>query len=584
MAAIAVGLVGTSLLLGPTHGSLGLMGAMAANAGRDSSMRRRVRTLLVVGATTLGCQTLGLLIAPYPWLVPPVMTVLTLIVVWAWHALVTGPPGPINTVFAGAFGTYMGTHGWTVTTLVPITALAWLLASLTSVAILAADPHGLDREAVDAADGAVATYRDLPDDTPASHRAAARTRAWVAVDEAWYALRTDRTPGTVPLTASGRDLEERLRGIHLNLVASLHAESFPTDHLDIAEHFDLVPLGRPDVGYLLRTGAQRGSRARLVAGRAAVAVLLAASTMFVSPVGHPYWAILSALIVLHMGASRMGLTIRALHRVVGTGVGVGVYLLIVLAQPGQWARIGIVIVSILALEALVRRNYAVAVVFVTVFALMMTPITSPGEITALMRDRFVETVIGAGAAVLVTWLVGRRAPVLLVRRQYRLTLASMMLVLQDLAAGRDDGVGPDRTARTAQTARGGHDGAATPHHQARPGAPRHLGPDELAVRARRRNLVFELGRAGAILAAQRPDDPAALAPWEDLQREVSLLGFDVVAAAWRDPGAGAAAARDAHRGLAALVAALPPISSVNIDPRAVSRQVASLHADYLAAA
>jgi hypothetical protein len=30
----------------------------------------------------------------------------SLIVIWVWHALQLGPPGPLNILFAAAFGTY----------------------------------------------------------------------------------------------------------------------------------------------------------------------------------------------------------------------------------------------------------------------------------------------------------------------------------------------------------------------------------------------------------------------------------------------------------------------------------------------
>ena len=576
VAAIALGLIGTVLILGPARGSLGLLGAMAANSGREAPLRRRVRTLLTVGATTLACQSIGILIAPHPALIPPVMTAMTLAVVWTWHALLTGPPGPIDTVFAGAFGTYMGSEGWTVATLVPITALAWALASAASLLLLALDPYAPERESVEEAEQAVAAYCRLPapaDDDGASlvsRRAIARSRAWIGVDDAWHILRTGRTPGTVPLTARGRALEERLRAAHLRLVSVLHAQSFPGDHPDITDNFDLVPMGRPRARYLLRTAAERGSRPRLVAGRAATAVLLASSAALLSPAGRPYWAILSSLIVLHMGASRADLTIRAAHRVVGTALGTLVYLGIVALDPPTWVRLCLVIASVYALESLVTRNYAVAVVFVTVFALMLTPTASSAQIMTLMGDRVLETVIGAGAAVLVTWSMGRRAPVLLVRRQYRLTLSSLVKVLADLADGLED-----TTVRSGGA-------VAAPARGRRHRTSWH--PLTSLVRDHRRRLVFELGRAGAVLSSARPDDPAALEPWYAVQREVSSLGYDVVAATWRDPGANRRAAARAHTELTFLIAALPPISSRNISPSRLAARVAAIRAVFLAEA
>lgn len=65
-AAVGAGLVGTSLILGPSRGALGLLGAMAVNAGRDDPLRRRLRVGGTVGLATLLCEAVGLLISPYP--------------------------------------------------------------------------------------------------------------------------------------------------------------------------------------------------------------------------------------------------------------------------------------------------------------------------------------------------------------------------------------------------------------------------------------------------------------------------------------------------------------------------------------
>ena len=564
VAAVATGLVLTSLILGPSKGALGLLGAMAANVGRESPAPRRIRRCLVVGAATLLCQAIGMAIAPWPWLIPPVMTAITLVVVWSWHALVTGPPGPINTVFAGAFGTYMASHGFTMGSLLPITAMAWALATAASFLILSLDAHGPERQAVEDAEAAVDAFCELdppdPGDAVAVERLSTRrARAWNAVDGAWHVLRTGRTPGTVPRSRTLQGLERRLHRAHLRLVARLQEQAFPSEPADVAEHSDLVPMGQPSAGYLLRTALTRGSRPTLVATRAALAVLLASSLAYLSPVGHPYWSILASLIILHMGASRADLTIRAAHRILGTAVGVALYLGIVSLAPGPWVRLAIVILAIYGLEAFVTRNYAVGVVFVSVFALMLTPTTSIAQIEVLARDRVLETIIGAGSAVLIVWLVGRRAPVLLVRQQYRLTLRALLEVLEDLASGRSEH-GPVGRVLTR--------GERAPRHD--------------PVRDHRRHLLFELGRAGVILAGQKPDAPAALEPWTRLQRAVSSLGYDVVAAAWRQPGSGREAAAEAYEQLAMIVAGLPPISSQNIDPVDLAARVRLINLAFVA--
>ncbi len=539
---IAASLLLTALLLGPATAALGLLGALAANSGRSDPMARRIKTLLVVGLTTLTMVAIGVLLAPYTWLFPPVMALLTLAVVWIWHALLTGPPGPINTLFAAAFGAYMGAHGFGMMDLLPVTTMTWGLGALGSIAVLALDPRGPGREAVDTADEAVAAYRDRSDDLSVGRANRLRSEAYEAVADAWRILRSGLAPTAVPRSASARALEERLSGIHLALIELLHTESFPTSNLDIAENFTQVPLGRPSSRYLLSAAWDRGSRPTLVAVRSALAVFLASITMIISPVGHPYWAVLSALIVLHMGASRADLTIRAAHRIIGTFVGVFVYFGIILLNPSEWVRIAIVIVAIYCMECLVTRNYAMAVTFITTFALMMTPISSSTEIRIVIRDRMVETIIGVLAAVLVIWLVGRKAPVLLVRSQYRRTLAAMLVVLGDMAIGA---------------------------------------MESLQSHEERRNLTFELERAGVILSQQRPDDPATLSRWNPVQETVSHFGFDILAACWRDLFGGSPAAALARADLGAFIAGLPPISSQDIDTAQLVDRIDFIHMQFM---
>lgn len=620
-AAVAVGLLTTACVFGPAKGAMGLLGAMATGAGREAPLRRRLRQGFGAIFLTLACQAIGLAIAPYPWMVPLVMAVVTVSVVWLWHALLIGPPGPVNAVFAGAFGTYMGANGYGYELLV-ITALAWGAGMVGGLILLAFRPHQAEEIAVTTAESSVATFchaaeqlaeeqqtaeprganqqaeehqtvelsraNQLAEEQqtaappranqqaevhlPADHRTPQQTagggspgivsretlppdslvdlreRAYADLDKGWHVLRTGRTPGTVPLSAEGRALEERLRAAHLKMLAVMRRQAFPASNADIEHHFNLVPLGLPSWRYLLRTAAQFGSRPILVAGRAATAVFIAGVAGLLSPVGHPYWAILSALIILQMGAPRADLTIRAAHRIVGTAAGVLVYFVAVSLHPGHWVELGIVIVAVYFMEAVVVRNYALAVTAITVFALLMTPVTSEEQILIVIRDRMVETVLGACAATLVIWLGSKRAPILLVRRQYRLTLNSLILCLEDIVAGRHDST-PRR-------------GAIDP------------------VRVHRRNLVFELSRASAILVGQRADAPVDLAEWTAIQREVSSFGYDVVAAAW-GPTIGHDGPARALAAMKTLVEELPPISRHNINPAATAASVRAAHEDFL---
>ncbi|WP_176702711.1 FUSC family protein [Actinomyces vulturis] len=525
--AMAVGIIVCSVLMGPQAGSLGTMGALTADVGHETPMRRRAVTFFVVGAATFLCEAIGVWISPYPAIIPPVMTAVTFIVIWVWHALLTGPPGPINVVFAAAFGIYMGANGWGVWQLLEPTIFAWAVSGAFMLTMLAIHPHETERDAVAQAALAVSRYTSMDPDADEASLGIARSRACISVNRAWQVLRAGRLGMTsTPLTRMGRDLEQQMKDLHLELMLTLDRDSFPVDALNVSKVRRITPDRMPSVRYLLRTAFLRGSRPGLVASRAAIAVLLATSTMFILPFGRPYWAILSAIIVLHMGASRADLTIRAYHRVVGTLLGVLLYVGIVASGPSMWTRVLIVIITVYGMEIWGNKNYAVCVVFVTVFALIMFPVASQYELSILMRDRLGETVVGVACALIAIWFVGLRAPVLLVRRQYRMTLNRTRDVLRDLANS-------DLTSPEAHT--------------------------------RRQLLIFELGRSSDVLSSATQDDPHGTDRWMDVQRAVSRFGFAVVTACWREPGTTTVAAMRAEQQLEDVIDSLPPISTTNID-------------------
>lgn len=536
-----VGLVVASLVFGPTLGALGLIGALGASVGRDLPLRRRLLTVAAVFAVTMGNAALGMAIGGHVLLVPPVMTAVTLVGVWGWQALRIGPPGPFNMLFALVYGQHVVSMGLPARQVLPVLATAWLAAALTSLLLFALDVHAPVREAVEQAEQAVVAYRDRPDDLPGDEVDELRRAAHVGVEEAWAALHDHPLP-VLPDGSTLDGLRERTTAVHLALVGMLHLESFPASPPDEERSIEFAPRGRPSTGYLLRAAASRASGPWLGALRAAIAVLLASSLIVTTPLGRPYWAVLSALIVLHMGgATRTELTLRGVHRVVGTVVGVVLYLVVVQVHLAPWPRLVVVAVAIYLMQLWIGRNYALGVVFVTVYALLLLPVASEVDSVAFMRERVLETVIGVLASLASLWFVGRRAPVLLVRGQYRRTLGAIESVLADQAVGK---------ATTSD---------ALDH---------------------RRNLVFELGRAAEVLSSQRKERPG-LSRWHGAETAVARFGYDVLARSWRrldGPDASAAVARQA---LARIVAALPPISAADIDAEGLRAAIEAVHLDYL---
>jgi uncharacterized membrane protein YccC len=96
--------------------------------------------------------------------------------------------------------------------------------------------------------------------------------------------------------------------------------------------------------------------------------------------------------------------IRAMHRVLGTVLGVAIFGLIKLADPrGFWL---IVILALLqfSIEVVVARHYALALTFITPTALIISSAGSSGDLIALGVERLVDTLFGAAIAMAVLWI------------------------------------------------------------------------------------------------------------------------------------------------------------------------------------
>lgn len=122
---------------------------------------------------------------------------------------------------------------------------------------------------------------------------------------------------------------------------------------------------------------------------------------------HPYWAMVAAVTVLS-GPDLASRLTRGLHRVVGTTLGVAVAAPILLWSPdGAGAVLVIVVLQVLT-ELVVGRNYAVALLFITPLALMMGQLAHAAPTGPLLRDRLLETVLGAVVGAVVLLLIPDR--------------------------------------------------------------------------------------------------------------------------------------------------------------------------------
>ncbi|MEO8405876.1 MAG: FUSC family protein [Chitinophagaceae bacterium] len=116
-----------------------------------------------------------------------------------------------------------------------------------------------------------------------------------------------------------------------------------------------------------------------------------------------YWVIVATAAILQAGQNRRLTTIRSIQRVVGTLSGAAFFELIHLFHPiGIWVLIIIMILQF-ATQVVIARNYAFGLFFVTPLALVNSTI---GQMNAVItvRERIIDTLLGAGIALVVFWL------------------------------------------------------------------------------------------------------------------------------------------------------------------------------------
>ena len=88
----------------------------------------------------------------------------------------------------------------------------------------------------------------------------------------------------------------------------------------------------------------------------------------------------------------------------GTLLGVGLFAIIAVFEPG-----GVVLALLLAglqfvIELLVTRNYGLALTLITPLALIISTYGSDQDVLSIVRERTIDTVLGAGIAVAIILL------------------------------------------------------------------------------------------------------------------------------------------------------------------------------------
>ncbi|WP_427135409.1 FUSC family protein [Pseudarthrobacter sp. S9] len=116
--------------------------------------------------------------------------------------------------------------------------------------------------------------------------------------------------------------------------------------------------------------------------------------------GHNYWAMVAAVVPL-VGHSTRHRVSRGVQRIIGTALGLVLLAGILLLQPAPWQTVLVIAACQFGAEMFIARQYVLAQVFVTPLALISTLLVAPTAPGILLRDRILETVIGAAVGIAV---------------------------------------------------------------------------------------------------------------------------------------------------------------------------------------
>jgi uncharacterized membrane protein YccC len=121
--------------------------------------------------------------------------------------------------------------------------------------------------------------------------------------------------------------------------------------------------------------------------------------------GHNYWAMVAAVVPL-VGHSTRHRVSRGVQRIIGTVLGLALLAAILLLGLAPWQTVLVIAACQFGAELFIARQYVLAQLFVTPLALISTLLVVPASPTVLLRDRIIETFIGAAVGIAVVLAPG----------------------------------------------------------------------------------------------------------------------------------------------------------------------------------
>ncbi|TSD99425.1 FUSC family protein [Skermania sp. ID1734] len=375
------------------------VGGFAVLYGERRPYRVRWRVVLTAGAGLVVAVALG------GWVETidesgvvevALLTVVAMVGAYSVDAARLGPPGAFFFVLVTGVSMVLARSGVPLGTVLICTAIGVCSSVLVSMAGIVRDRSKPERMVVRAAVQAVEDYAQLSDSTTVEARHAAGAAIW----DGWSAVYDAGLPERAP--ESG--LVSELLAAHKRFAGVQVDDRWAAVDREVLLPRPQMPLARPTVWYRLRRSFSVHSHASAIAVRIGVAVAATGAISLALSLDRPDWAVVASVLVLHQGLDRVQGTVRGLHRFIGTVIGLGLFALIHAFSPTGYVLVLVLMVLQFLVELFVARNYGLAVIFITPLALLIIVGAHPGSpVGPVVRDRFVETLLGIAVALAALW-------------------------------------------------------------------------------------------------------------------------------------------------------------------------------------